>query len=361
MRTSPTRPVPRGFTLIELLVVIAIIAVLIALLLPAVQSARAAARRMSCTNNLKQIGLASHNYLSTNDTFQPSNIMSGSWGVAVKPPSGWTNNWSSLAKILPYSEQGSSYNAMNFVLKDSDSVNTTICGQLIATFVCPSDPFTTAFNDAGTVFGGSNYGSNDGDWYVFSFAGGPASFAGLPSRGAFAVNRARRIAEFTDGTSNTVLYSEIKTFQPRLKCGNLSVNDPNNQPAPNGALPAAYSGGGCSFGNTMHTRWSNGGVYHSGFTTAWPPNKKTTFNYTGTPALTPAIGAGQVDTDIISINENDGGPTFGAFTSRSYHPGGVNALFADGSVHFIKESVNGMIWRGLGTIAGGEVLSSDSY
>jgi prepilin-type processing-associated H-X9-DG protein len=111
----------------------------------------------------------------------------------------------------------------------------------------------------------------------------------------------------------------------------------------------------------MHTRYSNGGVYHSGFTTAWPPNKATP--YKNTTALTTGInpGLGTVDTDIISINENDGGPTFGAFTSKSYHPGGVNSLFADGSVHFVKSTVNGLIWRALGTIQGGEITSSDSY
>ena len=111
----------------------------------------------------------------------------------------------------------------------------------------------------------------------------------------------------------------------------------------------------------MHTRWTNGGVYHSGFTTSWPPNKLTTYN--NTTALTTGLGPGLgiVDTDIISINENDGGATFGAFTSRSYHPGGVTSLFADGSVHFVKSSINGTVWRALGTIAGGEILSSDQY
>jgi prepilin-type processing-associated H-X9-DG protein len=111
----------------------------------------------------------------------------------------------------------------------------------------------------------------------------------------------------------------------------------------------------------MHTRWTNGGVYHSGFTTSWPRNKQTT--YTNTKALATGISTslGIVDTDIISINENDGGPTFGAFTSRSYHPGGVNSLFADGSVKFFKSSIDGMAWRALGTVQGNEVVSADSY
>jgi prepilin-type processing-associated H-X9-DG protein len=111
----------------------------------------------------------------------------------------------------------------------------------------------------------------------------------------------------------------------------------------------------------MHTRWSNGGVYHAGFSMAWPPNKKTMYPYSGSPAMTPPVNAGPVDADLISVNENDGGPTYGAFTSRSYHPGGVNSLFADGSVKFFKSSVNGDAWRALGTVQGGEVLSADSY
>jgi prepilin-type N-terminal cleavage/methylation domain-containing protein/prepilin-type processing-associated H-X9-DG protein len=349
----------RGFTLIELLVVIAIIAVLIALLLPAVQSAREAARRIQCANNLKQVGLASLNYESTNNAFPPANILAGS-----KTKVTWTNNWSALAKVLPFSEQGASYNAMNFSVKDSEESNTTVCGQLIAGFVCPSDPKTAAFKDGGTVFAGSNYGSNDGDWYVFSFPGGSAAWSGLPSRGAFAVNNARKIAEFTDGTSNTVLFSEIKTFQFRLKCESLEkAMTPFAMPGPGDPLPREYLGGGsCSSpSTTMHTRWSNGGVYHSGFTTAWPPNRATLSRYSGTPVLNPAISAGPVDADLISVNENDGGPTFGAFTSRSYHPGGVNSLFADGSVKFVKSTVNGNTWRALGTLAGAEIVSADAF
>ena len=177
--------------------------------------------------------------------------------------------------------------------------------------------------------------------------------------------RPGRIADFTDGTTQTVLFSEIKSFQFRLKCSSLTaeIGSPSTIPAPDAPLPAEYTGGGsCSAPSvTMHTRYSNGGVYHAGFTTAWPPNKKTLYHYTGTPVLTPFVAPGYVDADLISINENDGGPTFGAFTTRSYHPGGVNVGFADGSVKFVRDSVNGYTWRALGTLQGGEIISSDDY
>ena len=356
-----------GFTLIELLVVIAIIAVLIALLLPAVQAAREAARRMQCVNNLKQIGLANHNYESTNATFPPSNIMQ----EGTYPTVAWTNNWSALAKALPYAEGGSAYNAMNFTVKDSQPQNTTVCGLLITMFVCPSDPHTQSFNDGGTVFGATNYGPNDGDWYVFSWPNTPSSAigtgAGMASRGAFAVNQAQSLAQFIDGTSNTILFSEIRSFQASMKCPTVFLSiptpDASNFPGPVDPLPAAYTSGCAKVDDVKHSRWSNGGVYHSGFTTAWPPNMATTttlpagtvFTYPGPPQ------SGQLVIDVWSANENDGGPTFAAFCSRSYHPGGVNTLFADGSVRFIKSTVNGTTWRALGTIAGGEVVDANSY
>ena len=130
----------RGFTLIELLVVIAIIAVLIALFLPAVQAAREAARRAQCINNLKQLGLAFHNYESSQTVLPPAFVGAGIGNVVA-----WTNGWSALARILPYIEQGNLFNAANFFIWKEDPTNTTVVAFYISALVCPSDPKTQPF------------------------------------------------------------------------------------------------------------------------------------------------------------------------------------------------------------------------
>jgi prepilin-type N-terminal cleavage/methylation domain-containing protein/prepilin-type processing-associated H-X9-DG protein len=337
----------RGFTLIELMVVIAIIALLIGLLLPAVQAAREAARRAQCTNNLKQLGLAIVNYEGSLGGLPPS-------AIVKRMPDGslWTADWGPFARILPYVEQSARYNAFNLSAPYGDPANLTVTAQVIDLYLCPSEPRRELFTDVsfGTT-GGNNYGFSLGDWYVWlGVDGGP------PNRSAFGVNISRTWSAFTDGTSQTLLMSEVKNYQPYIRdCGPLSkINDPNNIPPPNAdplTVAPEYLAGGCTFLLNAHTQWSEMTVHHIGFTTAWPPNKQTP----GGP------GGAYPDVDLDSRRERIGGPTFAAVTSRSHHPGGVNALFGDGSVHFIKQSVDGLVWRALGTFAGGEVVSSDAY
>ncbi len=348
----------RGFTLIELLVVMAIIAVLIALLLPAVQSAREAARRIRCVNNLKQLGLGIHNYESSNGVLPPQTVLTFNRSGTVT----WKSRWGASSRITPFLEMGTVYNALNYTNKTSDPSNATAVSTQLKVFLCPSEVNPQAFastSAAGvtTTYGVSNYGWCGGTWYVF---GGIAG--GGPSPSAIGTNMSRRFASFTDGLSNTLLGAEVKTYTPVYhNCGAVpapGLASPSSYPdvptvlasvaaAPSSGCalvtgPSSVLGGG-------HTHWCIGNSYDDGFTTALPPNAMS-------PAGTPAL-----DSDMSSVDEDDGGPTYGAVTSRSYHPGGVNALWADGSVHFVKNSINWQNWRSLGTVCGGELVSSDAY
>ncbi len=368
-----------GFTLIELLVVIAIIAVLISLLLPAVQSAREAARRIQCTNNLKQIGLAFMNYESAYNTFPVASI---DVPAPVGAPGTWlySVSWSPLVRSFSFIEQNAMFNSINFAgaFDYDDPTNTTVSFTPVAVCFCPSDP-GSHIDDAtmgGTNCATTSYGTCDGDWYVWSVNWGATNTVGPMNRSLFGPNYARRIAMVTDGTSNTIAASEglIGHGQMRSCLGTGSTpSDPitgpysyTNIPAPGPASIAAltYQINNCgektgkakAGGPIGHTRWCDGGVYYSGFTTAITPNGDPT------TASRATVNSGQiVQMDWDSVDENDGGPTFMALNASSKHPGGVNALFADGSVRFIKNSISPVTWTALGTIAGGEVVSADQY
>jgi prepilin-type N-terminal cleavage/methylation domain-containing protein/prepilin-type processing-associated H-X9-DG protein len=341
-----------GFTLIELLVVIAIIAVLIALLLPAVQAAREAARRISCTNNLKQMGLGLHNYESGNGAFPPATILTYPAAGNAKPL--WQGSWSINARVAPYMELGPLYNSINFAWTYSDPPNTTVSYTPVKAFFCPSDPGPSLDDNSllGTFNATASYGQFVGDWFVWA-QGAPLN------RAAFGPNASRTLAMFTDGLSNTMAASEgyIGHLQAR-QCYTYPTAPPGmtptSVPAPDVSVATLKQllsdcSGSPRFGQKAgHTRWTNGGVYYSGITTAVPPNTNVTY-----PGFSGPF-------DWVSVDENNGGPTYASLSASSYHAGGVNVLMADGSVRFFKNTVNGFTWRALGTIAGGEVLSSDS-
>ncbi|MFO0890005.1 MAG: DUF1559 domain-containing protein [Isosphaeraceae bacterium] len=354
----------RGFTLIELLVVIAIIAVLISLLLPAVQSAREAARRAQCTNNLKQIGLAAHNYIDRNQVFPPG---------ATKGPG--NNQWSDgagfswRAMVLPDVEQNAAFNNLNFSLNfwgTSTPVNATIFYTSFTSFLCPSDgQHNNGFLPIGTDDQQNGVYPLDNDWftgpdgsrkvaianYHMSFGD---NYAILPLAGAnpwetdppttpdptirrrgfngfwgttglinyggevgsmrgfadYRTGNIRRISGVTDGTSNTILFGEC-----------LPQQDSNND---------FWTASGMSAGTTVPLNWDTSrkvcltGGYFS--TTDWGCRG-----------------------------------SYAARGFKSRHPGGANFCFADGSVRFIKNSIDPYTYNAIGSADGGEVVSSDQY
>jgi prepilin-type N-terminal cleavage/methylation domain-containing protein/prepilin-type processing-associated H-X9-DG protein len=362
----------RGFTLIELLVVIAIIAVLIALLLPAVQSAREAARRASCVNNLKQITLACLNYESTNgslpigiifseDAYYP-NLCTIS-GIPVYDQFGYTF----FAEILPNMEQSPIYNSINFLVSpgghaflgvDAGAVNRTGLVTQINSYVCPSDfPQTPyAITTSTNGYSQTSYAGSAGTFDIWHwYCGCPPGVGGLSCQGSTQIagdgvlygNVAVRLQGITDGTSNTMAVGETSRF----------VNDPDQ-----------------IFQEWSRCLWFSSSVAGS-------------TRISGLASTVPRInapflvgdasyaGSGGVDGEVDSWAWLQSGfdyRTLGQFGFRSQHPGGANFSFCDGSVKFIKATIdmgnpnytppiNKGVYRQLSTRKGGEVISADTY
>jgi prepilin-type N-terminal cleavage/methylation domain-containing protein/prepilin-type processing-associated H-X9-DG protein len=378
----------KGFTLIELLVVIAIIAVLIALLLPAVQAAREAARRAQCTNNLKQMGLALHNYISVNDMVPPVSAegdcrCGDQFGAMYQNFGGGTwQNYSAQFRLLPYMEQQQTFNALNTNMAgrwggwggsgfDTDNADGpvgiaqfTVTAIQINSFLCPSDnqPGSSDRMKLATgqkIAAACNYPINIGlnrrynNWKM----NGP-TYVASQWDGAFP-NIAVR--DFTDGTSNTIVFSEW-------------VKGPAARPGKDGLGMVYTLGVDTCYSCTLAT------------TNQFAANQRDS-QYCASLALTPAdpnrgdqawgwkgewyvFGGTMVYSHIQTPNRkacqysDQNNDTRGSVTmvnASSLHPGGVNALMADGSVKFVKSTINFLTWYGLSTPNGGEVISADAY
>ena len=321
----------RGFTLIELLVVIAIIGILLALLLPAVQAAREAARRIHCANDLKQIGLAIHNFEGCNRVF-PSSYGSRPEG-----------DWSAQARILPFLEQESTYDEIDFKQSYASAIlpgGTPISSTRTATYLCPSEP-----NDKMRVSGSEkhyplNYGVNLGVWFVFD----PAT--GKGGSGAFYPHSRLKHSQFTDGTSHTLCAAEVRAYSAYFRNAALT-----NPPLPGD--PAAIAGLGGQFKpDSGHTEWVDGRVHQTGFTTVFTPNTKVLVQQ----------GAELFDVDWTNQQEGRSNTvaTYAAVTARSHHPGLVNAMLMDGSVRTIGNDVELTVWRAMSTRDGGELTPTQA-
>ncbi len=318
----------RGFTLIELLVVIAIIAVLVGLLVPAVQKVRESANRMKCANNLKQLGLALHNYEGTNGSFPP---------VCTISQSAQSTSYSAQALILPFIEQDNLNKLIDFSKPFTTQV--AVSGVRVPVFLCPSEikdrPDTSV---AGIVHYPINYAVGSGTWFQFD----PVS--GSSGNGAFAVNRRMKIADFPDGLSNTVGISETKAYTPVVRDGGKPTG--LNVAMPNTPADVLAFGGNLT-PDLGHTQWLNGIIIHTGYTHTFPPN---------TPTVQ-VSGGSSYDVDFTSsrLGVTTTQTTYTSITARSYHSGGVNSCLMDGSVRFTSNSVGRDVWRAAGTRAGGEV------
>jgi prepilin-type N-terminal cleavage/methylation domain-containing protein/prepilin-type processing-associated H-X9-DG protein len=334
-----------GFTLIELLVVIAIIAILIGLLLPAVQKVREAAARLKCQNNLKQLSLAVHNYESAIGYYPPS--MLAPVGAAFATNNG---SWSIHGRILHYIEQGNAGVRVNLEAPWDQQLASGVPQTRIPVFICPSEVNDRVrTNASGPYVYPNNYGFNFGTWLVWD----PAT--GQGGDGCFFPNAMLTPARITDGLSNTLMIAEVRAFTPYSR--NLNTPGSPTPPADAAAVAALVAlapdkkMGAVTNSNTGHTEWPDGRVHHSGFTTVLTPNTAVASSVTGAPDW--------ADVNLQQEGRSATIPTYAAITARSYHTGLVNVAMMDGSVRSVQNGISLQTWRSLGTRNGDELLGSD--
>jgi prepilin-type N-terminal cleavage/methylation domain-containing protein/prepilin-type processing-associated H-X9-DG protein len=380
----------RGFTLIELLVVISIIAVLIALLLPAVQSAREAARRSQCTNNIKQLALAVHNYLTATNAFPPLYTNFNLPGSAAGPNDSngsWPLNW--VVSLLPHLEQSALFNSANYSYGAQDAPNlATLSATNLSSLICPSEDFGVG---PWVSTNRANYRANiEGPPTLVSWSGPivvmrpnifstpwrtqqPSVYPSYTNKNIGVVS----IQSVTDGTSNTAVVSEklmgtagygnssgASTITAAMRSMalrgmfNTTVNitvDQGGNAGSQAALQMVQACGGISGTQTL----AGDSGYWDG--ACWDGTHAGTLNFNAYNHWMPPNKWSCIAANTAEGNANSVGAWSDAVTATSNHPGGVNVGFCDGSVHFIKETINAQIWWALGTRNMGEVISSDAY
>ncbi len=370
----------RAFTLIELLVVIAIIAVLIALLLPAVQAAREAARRAQCTNNLKQLALAVHNYQSANNAFP---VLFGNFGNP-SPPSGpsspngeWPLGWA--VGLLPYIEQRGLFNSANYSGGATSPLNQSSVSNIkISAYVCPSESLKTGPWVGSTYI---NYHANFGGPECISPWSGPivpmpqdgSTYPGINNVYPYGVTNLAPVdfPQITDGTSNTALFSEkliglngfIQVYPGNTPNSNRVSYQTNFTTDVNGNPSSIATGGTAMALSFVQTCKSI-----SGTTSPTNPTQWSGACWNGSHAGTLHFNAYNhynTPNTLSCVAGNSWGGAPGGFndiiTATSLHPGGVNVAMCDGSVKFVKDSVAINVWWAIGSRNLGELLSSDQY
>jgi prepilin-type N-terminal cleavage/methylation domain-containing protein/prepilin-type processing-associated H-X9-DG protein len=351
---NPLSPVKRrkGFTLIELLVVIAIIAMLIALLLPAVQQAREAGRRTQCSNNLRQLGLALHNYHDALKTFPP-NLTPG--GTAYNYAKG---DWGVLAHLNPYLEQTNVYNLMNlnlptyqydattmsYVFAAGDPNTQQAVKTVVQTFLCPSDIGKPIDGGYGiTLFGPTNYCATQGSG-IDTIGNDPNQMGSpLNADGIFYADSRVRVQDITDGTSNTAMFSESTLGEGPNVATTLPANtDIRKVYAYLGYAAGTYlTDSACAAPPTFNGNQKRGFAWYAG------EIRCASYNHYYTP--NPA------NWDCVVNAQAYGYTAMGWKAARSMHPGGVNVMMADGAVRFVNNLVDKNTWRALATRKGREI------